>query len=108
MLLACALTRPSDDTGWFTPGAVREPLSKVMQKGMEIAQYQSHLKNFTTTGRGTILQRIGLDRAYRFRFRDPAMQPYVLFRGVQDGFLSTDVKKILRFPEQDDLFPNEF
>ena len=104
VLLACALTRPADDSGYFTPGSVREPLSNILKKPMQIAQYQSHLKNFTTEARGEILQRTGEAWGYRFRFRDPAMQPYVLFRGVKDGLISDDIKKILRFPEQPGLF----
>jgi hypothetical protein len=106
VLLACALTK-SDDNGYFTSAAVRQPLAAVLDKQMQIAQYQNHLSTFISDGRERILQRSGSPRAYRFRFRDPAMQPYVIMKGISDKLVGNDAKAILTFPEQDDLFPNE-
>ncbi len=53
-----------------------------------------------------ILQRIGEQRSYRLRFRHPAMQPYVIMRGIQEGVVDERAKKALSSPEQGDLFPN--
>jgi hypothetical protein len=53
--------------------------------------------------RKAILQRDGEPRAYRFRFRQPAMQPFVLMKGMD--IISVDVKRALSSPEQPDLFP---
>jgi len=36
-------------------------------------------------GRGEILSRKGPQRARRYRFSDPLMEPYVLFRGIFEG-----------------------
>lgn len=103
VLLACALAR-ADDNGYFTPAAVREPLEKILGRNMQIAQYQNHLGDWHTTKRGEILQRTGEPRAYRFRFIEPTMQPYVLMKGIADGMVNDEAKAILRFPAQGQLF----
>jgi hypothetical protein len=106
VLLSCALTK-CDDNGYFAPAAVRQPLSAILQRPMQIAQYQNHLSAFISEARGEILQRTGQPRAHRFRFRDPAMLPYVIMKGISDKLVSKDAKTILTFPEQSDLFSNE-
>jgi Cdc6-like AAA superfamily ATPase len=106
ILLACALAR-ADDAGYFVPAAVRDPLEKVLGRSMSIAQYQNHLGDWHTEKRGKVLQRAGDQRAYRFRFAEPAMQPYVLMKGISDGMVNDEAKAILRFPAQGGLFPTD-
>lgn len=106
ILLACALSK-ADDNGYFMPASVRDPLSKIVGKPMEISQYRSHLSSFVSEKRGAILQRIGQERSYRFRFVEPTMQPYVLMKGITTGMINKEARAILRFPEQRDLFPSE-
>ena len=106
ILLACALAR-ADDAGYFAPAAVREPLEKILGRPMTIAQYQNHLGDWHSDKRGRILQRTGGERTYRFRFVEPTMQPYVLMKGIAEGMANEEAKAILRFPAQQDLFPNE-
>jgi hypothetical protein len=74
---------------------------------MTIAQYQNHLGDWHTEKRGRILQRTGDARAYRFRFAEPTMQPYVLMKGIAGGMANEEAKAILRFPAQQELFPSE-
>ncbi len=105
VLLACALAK-SDDSGYFVPASVREPLSTIVRKPMQIAQYQQHLGAFASEKRGNILQRDGEERSYRFRFKDPAMQPFVLMKGIATGMAADSARSILRYPEQGELFPN--
>jgi Cdc6-like AAA superfamily ATPase len=105
-LTACALAQP-DEYGYFTPVAVREPLSAILQRPIEFANFQNHLKAFIDPKRGQILQRRGEPRAYRFRFVQPAMQPYVIMRGITEGILDEQAKRALSYPEQPDLFPSE-
>ena len=105
VLLACALAR-ADDAGYFAPAAVREPLEKIVGRAMTIAQYQNHLNDWHTEKRGKILQRTGEARAYRFRFSEPAMQPYVLMKGIADSMIGDDARAILKFPIQGGLFSN--
>jgi hypothetical protein len=106
VLLACALAR-ADDNGYFKPAAIAEPLSGLVGRQMTIANYQNHLTAFMSEDRGRILQRIGAERAYMFRFRDPAMLPYVLMKGLRAGLIGGDIKSVLSYPEQRELFSNE-
>lgn len=101
VLTACALAR-ADENGYFAPAAVREPLSGILGRNVTIATFQNHLGDFSEK-RGKILQRIGQQRSYRLRFREPAMQPYVIMRGIQEGIVDEDAKRALSSPEQGDL-----
>ncbi|WP_314712969.1 hypothetical protein [Sphingobium yanoikuyae] len=103
VLTACALAR-SDESGYFAPAWIREPLSAIVDKQIDIANFQEHLKQFLTEKRGEILERIGEERAYRFRFRHPAMQPYVIMRGIRESIVDDKAKQALSSPEQGDLF----
>jgi Cdc6-like AAA superfamily ATPase len=105
VLTACALARV-DDAGYFIPTAVREPLSNILRKNVEISKFQENLIDFAGK-RGPILERTGESRAYRFRFVNPAMQPYVLMRGIRDGIVDDAAKRALSSPEQPDLFAND-
>jgi len=104
VLLACALAE-TDDRGNFTPLAVCKPLAKILNRehDIEIAAFQQHLKNFISDDRGNILVRKGRERAYRFRFKDPVMQPYVIMRGMEQGFVDKSAIEVLSFPAQTKL-----
>jgi Cdc6-like AAA superfamily ATPase len=101
VLTACALAKV-DESGYFRPAAIKEPLSGILGRQVEIANFQNHLKAFIDPKRKAILKRDGEPRAYRFRFREPAMQPFVLMKGMD--IISVDVKRALSSPEQPDLF----
>jgi Cdc6-like AAA superfamily ATPase len=103
VLVACALAKV-DESGYFTPVAVKEPLSAILGRHVEIANFQNHLKAFIDPKRKSILQRDGEERAYRFRFKQPAMQPFVLMKAFTDGIIDMDVKRVLSSPEEPDLF----
>jgi hypothetical protein len=59
----------------------------------------------TSEKRGQVLQQIGSEKIYRYRFRNPAMQPYVIMKGIQLSFLDETARLALSAPEQNDLFP---
>jgi Cdc6-like AAA superfamily ATPase len=99
VLLACAITK-SDDEGKFTPKDVVEPLTGILGRKVDIANFQNHLGAFSSPDRGEILERFGKERSYKYRFRDPKMQPFVLMEGVMSGALKNDALKILSAPEQ--------
>jgi len=103
VLTACALAKV-DESGYFRPTAIKEPLSGILGRQVEIANFQNHLKAFIDPKRKQILQRDGEPRAYRFRFRQPAMQPFVLMKGITENIISVDVKQALSSPQQGDLF----
>jgi Cdc6-like AAA superfamily ATPase len=85
VLLACAKAQ-ADDRGFFSAGAVRDSLSLLMGRKMEIPSFAMHLSAFSTD-RGPVLKKEGSQRQFRYRFINPLLQPYVLLRGVQDGLI---------------------
>lgn len=101
VLTACALAKV-DDAGFFMPAAVRDPLSGILKRSVHIANFQDTLREFAET-RGPILERIGEPRSYRFRFRKPSMQPYVIMRGIKDSVIDESARRALSSPEQPEL-----
>jgi Cdc6-like AAA superfamily ATPase len=99
VLLACAMA-DADDSGWFKPVDVCDPIASILKRKAEIATFQNHLTDFCSSKRGNILERKGSERAYRFRFTDPIMQPFVIMQGIRQGFMTKEARTILRFPEQ--------
>ena len=83
-LLACAMT-PGDDLGYFSAGAVREPMSQVMRSDRAIPSYLKQVQALTREDRGSVLQTTGATRVKRFRFANPLLRPYVVFRGIEEG-----------------------
>jgi len=92
VLLACAVAvaRSDDALGYFNPATVAEPLSQILQRHVEIATFNSHLSEFCQGKRGPILERDGQPRAYRFRFNDPMVVPFVFMDAVTKGIVSQD------------------
>lgn len=99
VLLACALAR-SDESGFFTPTDVIEPLSAILNKKKTHAHFQRHLTEFMSLGRGEMLSRRGSDRQFRYRFTDPMMIPYVIIRGIHEGIIDQSSRKRLLEQEQ--------
>lgn len=90
VLMACALAR-TGDFGYFTPAAVREPLSAIMGKRYEIPGFARHLKDFSEPERGTVVQKAGVKRKFRFRFSNPLMQPFIVMKGVANGLITNNI-----------------
>lgn len=86
VLLSCALAN-NDDLGRFTPSDVLEPLTKLLGRDIKIANFFPHIEAFCDAERGIILEKKGVPKAYKYRFREPKMQPYVLMKGVADGLI---------------------
>ena len=94
VVLACAMAK-DDDLGYFAAADVRRPLAHITSKDYGIPQFVGHLKKFCTTSKGDILQVEGEDWSRRYRFKTPLMRPYVVLRGIQDGFISQE--DVMRF-----------
>jgi Cdc6-like AAA superfamily ATPase len=94
VLLACALA-PTDELGYFTTPSVREPMSKIMGRSYEIPAFARHLNDFCTKDRGEILQRAGAARRYKFRFKNPLMEPYVVMKGISQKLIEPPVPDTL-------------
>jgi Cdc6-like AAA superfamily ATPase len=102
VLLACALAK-TDERGQFSPNSVVEPLSGILQRPVKIDAFQQHLEKFIKEDRSSVLIRRGKERAYKFRFRDPMMQPYVIMRGIDEKLIPPSYISALSFPAQPEL-----
>lgn len=99
VLLACALAK-TDSRGQFTPQSICNPLSDILGRPIRVDTFQQHLKKFITDERAHILSRKGRERAYKFRFRDPMMQPYIIMRGIDEELIPPVAIKSLSFPAE--------
>ncbi len=94
VVLACALAK-GDDLSYFAAADVRDPLTAIMGKHYDIPAFSPHLNALCEGSRGRLLQKIGSRGKFRFRFRSPLLQPYVIMRGLADEKL--DVAMLERF-----------
>lgn len=99
VLLACAVADTAD-SGTILPVSVKAPLSALLGRQVEIANYRKHLAQFCDTDRGSILERSGSPRRYRYFFRDPLMQPFVIMKGIEDGWLKGSASELLKINPQ--------
>ena len=94
VLAACALAE-KDELGYFTANAVKEPMSRIMGKPYDIPAFSRHLSEFMRPERGQALQRKGEPRKYRYRFRDPLMQPFAIMAALSNGLIPSDYEQEL-------------
>jgi hypothetical protein len=92
VLLACGIAAATshDALGYFNPGAMVGPLEKILNKNVQIATFNSHLSEFCQDKRGKVLERTGQPRAYRFRFHDPLLVPFVFMNAIATSLVSTE------------------
>jgi Cdc6-like AAA superfamily ATPase len=90
VLLGCALaaTHSRNALGYFNPGSVAGPLSRILNRSVQIAAFSHHLSEFCSDKRAEVLERTGQQRSYRFRFRDPLLVPYVLMDAMNSELIS--------------------
>lgn len=89
VLLACALAE-TDELGFFTAAAVRQPLRQITGRDYDIPNFAQHLKNFSDAKRGAVLTRTGETRRIRYRFSGPLMRPYIVMAGFKEGMISRE------------------
>lgn len=88
VLLAAALVRV-DDLGYFQPADLRNALGTLLKKvDAPVSLFGQHLKNLCEPDRGAILEQVGSDRKYRYRFAEPMMQPFVLLQGLRNRMIT--------------------
>ena len=59
-------------------------MSAIMGRRYDIPSFAKHLNDFCDPARGRVLRKEGVKRKYRYRFRNPLMQPYVVMKGIID------------------------
>jgi hypothetical protein len=90
VLLGCALSK-HDDLGRFIPSDVLDPLTRLLGRSIKIANFFPHVEAFCLPDRGSVLEKRGAPKAYKYRFKEPKMQPYVIMKGVADGLIPYDL-----------------
>lgn len=95
VLLACALA-PKNRLGFFTSGAIRDPLQVIAGRRIEIPAFSNHLSQFLEPERGAVLQREGSSRRYFYRFTDPIFQPYVILTGLSEKLITDEQLRLLQ------------
>lgn len=87
VLLACAISKLGD-MGDFSPSDVRDSYSRIIGETVNVDRFNPQLTSLATAR--DILVREGEERRWRYRFRDPLMEPYVLLEGLRSGAISPE------------------
>ena len=87
VLLACSIARLGD-MGDFSPSDIRAPYSKIIGEQVGIDRFNPQLTSLATNRE--ILIREGEERRWRYRFKDPLMEPYVLLEGLKSGAITPE------------------
>lgn len=106
VLLSCAMTTVNA-LGFFTPAAVSRPMSIIMGKPYYVTNFNRHLDEFCEEKRGSILERKGEPRKYRYRFENSLMRPFVILHGISNDTLTLSVLNEILTPDQEQSAPDE-
>ena len=102
------------------PKRARECLLKVMSADRALARRTlgngsnsaarigRYLKSLCEEDRGEILQQIGTDRKFRYRFVEPMMQPFILIQGLRTGQITRQQVNDLAATHDQPRFSNDF
>jgi Cdc6-like AAA superfamily ATPase len=90
-VLAAASLTDRDAIGKFGAADCSAPLSAIMGSPYRTTAFSFHLKEMAEAARGQVLNRYEHKRTYRFSFRDPFMQPYIIMQSLAAGFLTDDI-----------------
>jgi Cdc6-like AAA superfamily ATPase len=88
VILACSLVQVNE-LGEFAAQDVRAPMRLITGRSYEIAAFARHLDEFSSVTRGNILIKTGARKRFRYRFKDPLMQSFVIMQGIQSGKISS-------------------
>lgn len=86
ILLACALA-PRDAHGTFNVADVRATLQRIVRR--EVRGLTNQVAALTEEGRGAVVDKQGLASAARYRFKNPGLEPYILMRGLEEGWATS-------------------
>jgi hypothetical protein len=83
ILLACALS-PRDAYGTFSVADVCATVTNIVRR--EVRGLTNQVSALTEEGRGSVLDKRGTAKSARYRFVDPSLEPYILMRGLEEGW----------------------
>lgn len=84
VVAACAQA-DTDERGYFSSRAVQESLSRILGRPVIQQTVAFHLGKLTDVSRGPLLERMGPERRYRYRFINPMMRPFVYIKATTEG-----------------------
>lgn len=90
VLLACALAG-TDEHGYFTAGDVVAPMSLLMKRDCQPILFARHLNAFCEDRHGPALLRTAIAHGFKYKFRNVAMQPYVIMKGLEAGIVPPEL-----------------
>ena len=90
VLLACAFAQ-KDHENWFRTTDVRAPLGAILGKQVALQNFARHLEELSSDARGNTLLKHGAERRYRYRFKDPLLQPFVKMAALEKGIVTEEV-----------------
>ena len=102
VLAACALCE-NNELGQFMAADVENPLSEIMGEKYEVTSFSFHLNQLTTPERGNVLRKTGTRRTFQYHFAEPAMQPYIVMKSLQDGVIRKDIFEQFYIKRQKEL-----
>ncbi len=88
ILLACALA-PRDASGMFGVAGVCETVTRIVRR--EVRGLTNQVSALTEEGRGAVLEKQGAAKHARYRFVDTDLEPYILMRGLEEGWATHEV-----------------
>ena len=84
VVLACARAR-IDDLGLFSSGGVLDELKAIVGPQVIQQTITYHLGKLIESDRGPLLERIGQEKRYRYRFSNPMMRPFIIMVGLSEA-----------------------
>ena len=97
VLLGCALAKV-DERGYFAPSDVRQALKDYLGVDFALTRFNKHLHQFASDAKGNILTKVGSKNKFKYRFKDPIMQPYVTLEGIKSGRIDKGWKDQEKLP----------
>ena len=86
VLLACAQAR-KNEMGLFSASDVKETLSTILKRRVEISHFARHLAAFCDASRGPILRKTGSQKRFLYQFIEAPIQPFIVMIGRRDGLI---------------------
>jgi hypothetical protein len=87
VVAACALAT-AEERGYFSSRSVQARLSALINRPVIQQAVAYHLGKLIERDRGPLLERVGQERRYRYRFTDPLMRPFIVLQAMKDGLIT--------------------
>ena len=79
---ACALVN-EDEHGTFRAKDLEAPLSQLIGNRIKLQAYAYHLGKLCQEERGAVLQKVGLSKQHRYRFKNPLLKAFITLKLYQ-------------------------